>query len=449
MTADDRGRFDPRRMFRSAAKRLKLNSAAKRLSRDVSFRLLDLRARWRRPHLDHVTFVGVTGSCGKTTASALTQAVLANAGHSQGYINEPLVHITLRIRYAILSVEEACRYYVFETATNGPGGLAPQLEILRPRIGVVTTVGSDHRSAFRSLEATAKEKGTLVESLPQDGIAVLNIDDARVAAMAARTKARVVTYGLSPEADVRGSEVACRWPDRLTLKVSHGSEEARVVTRLVGEHWATSILAAIACGVASGVDLATCAKAVASVEPVFGRYSVHGCDGGPTFVLDSIKASSWTIPAGLAFIGAASAPRRTIVFGTISDYAGKAGRVYRRVAREALAAADRVVFVGPHSSHVARFGKGDGGDRLFSFETAYDASNFLVQGALPGELIYIKASRHADHLERLMLAQREDVVCWQQQCRKVCNCFDCKCYRRPSPPFTVADASPVEGEAAL
>jgi UDP-N-acetylmuramoyl-tripeptide--D-alanyl-D-alanine ligase len=218
----------------------------------------------------------------------------------------------------------------------------------------------------------------------------------------------------------------------------------------VGEHWATSVLAAIACGIACGLDLKTCARAVAGVAPVFGRYSVHASEGGASFVLDSIKAPFWTIPAGLKFVAAASAPRKTIVFGTISDYAGNAGRVYRRVAREALATADRVVFVGPHAGHVARFGKDEGGDRLFSFETAYGASNFLAQGALPGELIYIKASRNADHLERIMLAQREEVVCWRQQCHKVWNCFDCKQYRRPSPPpFATAESSLAENETAL
>jgi hypothetical protein len=70
MTAGDRGRFDPRRKFRSAAIKLKLSHGAKRLFRNSSFRLLDWRARARRPRLGHVTFVGVTGSCGKTTTTA-------------------------------------------------------------------------------------------------------------------------------------------------------------------------------------------------------------------------------------------------------------------------------------------------------------------------------------------------------------------------------------------
>lgn len=450
MTAEDRGRHKPRAL-RWAAKKLNLSHGAKRLSRNLSFRLLDWRARARRPRLGHVTFVGVTGSCGKTTTTALIKEVLAELGPCQAWINEPAgTHQRIRVRRAVLSAAPETRHYVYELATIGPGSIRRQLEILRPEIGVVTTIGTDHRSAFRSLEATAKEKATLVERLPPDGAAILNIDDPHVAAMAARTGGRVVTYGLAPEADIRGSDVASRWPNRLSLTVSHGESRVHVATQLVGEHWATSVLAAIACGVACGLDLETCAEAVARTAPVFGRYSVHAIEGGPAFVLDSIKAPSWTIPSSLSFVASASAPRKTIVFGTISDYAGNAGRVYRRVTREALAAADRVMFVGPHAGHVARLGKDTGDNRLFSFETAYAASNFLAREALPGELIYIKASRNADHLERIMLAQQEEVVCWRQQCHKLWNCFDCKQYHRPSAPlFATAETSLAESEAAL
>jgi UDP-N-acetylmuramoyl-tripeptide--D-alanyl-D-alanine ligase len=131
-------------------------------------------------------------------------------------------------------------------------------------------------------------------------------------------------------------------------------------------------------------------------------------------------------------VARASASRKTIVLGTISDYSGKAGRRYRRIARDALAVADRVVFVGPHSSHVRRLREDEGRGKLFAFETAYEASDFLSQELLPGELIYIKGSRAADHLERIMLSQLDEVVCWRKRCpQKVVNCPSCFRYRRP------------------
>ena len=113
----------------------------------------------------------------------------------------------------------------------------------------------------------------------------------------------------------------------------------------------------------------TCAKAIATAEPNLARYSVHHVPGGPTFVFDH-KAPTWTIPHCLAFLKGATAPRKTVIFGTISDYAGSAGPRYRRVAREALEVADRVVFVGSNSLYVEKLRQGELADRLLAFQTA-------------------------------------------------------------------------------
>ena len=80
--------------------------------------------------------------------------------------------------------------------------------------------------------------------------------------MAQRCRGRTLTYGLSPGADVRGAEVSSAWPNRLQLTVTYGDQTVRIKTELVGEHWATSVLAAVACGIVCGLDLKTCADAI-------------------------------------------------------------------------------------------------------------------------------------------------------------------------------------------
>jgi UDP-N-acetylmuramoyl-tripeptide--D-alanyl-D-alanine ligase len=223
------------------------------------------------------------------------------------------------------------------------------------------------------------------------------------------------------------------------LTVIHGDERQRVYTRLAGEHWTTSVLAAIACGIACGIDLPTCAKVLEKFDPVFARYSVHSQPGGPVYVLDTQKAPMWTIAAGLAFVARARAPRRTIVFGTISDYPGAAGARYRRVAREALEVAERVVFVGPNSGHVGKLKHGDFANRLFLFQSTFQASAFLANETLSEELIYLKASV-SDHIERIMLSQTDQVVCWRERCGWTEDqCPVCSNYRTPhAPPFGLA-----------
>jgi UDP-N-acetylmuramoyl-tripeptide--D-alanyl-D-alanine ligase len=270
--------------------------------------------------------------------------------------------------------------------------------------------------------------------LPKHGTAILNADDSYVRAMAARTKARVVTFGQSPEADIRATSITSAWPDRLALTVSHGDESLHIQTSLIGEHHTVSVLAAIACGAVCGIDLRTCAEAIEKQQPIFGRLSVHEKPGGPVFILDSVKAPLWTMAAGLTFVEQARAPRKTIVIGTISDYPGARGQTYRRLARQALKIAHRVVFVGPNAGHVTKLQQGEAKDRLFSFESSRRASRLLTRDSQAGELIYVKGSRTVDHLERIMLSQLDRVVCWRRKCGVKKNCPECKQYRKRSAP---------------
>jgi UDP-N-acetylmuramoyl-tripeptide--D-alanyl-D-alanine ligase len=98
----------------------------------------------------------------------------------------------------LLSVGFLTRFCVQEVSGDHPGKIRLQTKILRPQIGVVTTIGSDHYANFRSLEATAREKRRLVTDLPRRGIASLNADDPNVWRMRKHTRARVVSFGLSP-----------------------------------------------------------------------------------------------------------------------------------------------------------------------------------------------------------------------------------------------------------
>jgi UDP-N-acetylmuramoyl-tripeptide--D-alanyl-D-alanine ligase len=210
------------------------------------------------------------------------------------------------------------------------------------------------------------------------------------------------------------------------------------------------VLAAIGVGLACGVDLETCAQIVERTDPVFGRYTVHVRDDGASFVLDSHKAPYWTIVEGLTFVKSVSAPRKTIIFGTISDYSGAAGPRYRRVARDALDVADRIIFVGPHAGHIDKLlRRGIGKDRLFGFQTVYQASAFIDSDEIAGELIYVKASV-SQHLERIMLARLDKVVCWRETCGRKRACMSCQHFRTVQPlPLGMTVEPAAEQQTAL
>ncbi|MEW6752943.1 MAG: Mur ligase family protein [Candidatus Latescibacterota bacterium] len=379
--------------------------------------------------LPHVGFVGVTGSCGKTTTKELIGAILSSRGAgctSNQATNEP--H---RVASTVLAVRPWHRYCVHELGGFGPGVLGRSAVVLRPAVGVVTRVAFDHYTAYRGLEATAREKSSLVRALPAGGTAVLNADDPRVLAMAACTAARVITYGLSPEAMVRGEDASCAWPEPLSLTVAHGETRVRVQTQLLGEHWVHAVLAALTAGVAMGVPLPQAVVAVSRVPPVRGRMSPHPMTDGVTFIDDTWKAPLYSVPVALRFLATARARRRIAVFGTISDSPGSCAKRYRKATRQALTVADAVFCVGPWADSAVRVHGAPGPERLRAFGDLHALRAFLREFLAPGDLVLLKGSCGADHLERLVLGWEQDFACWRRDCGRTAYCTDCRLRHRP------------------
>jgi UDP-N-acetylmuramoyl-tripeptide--D-alanyl-D-alanine ligase len=383
------------------------------------------RARLRRRRLRRVVFIGVTGSTGKTTTKELIAAVAST--RLKGAKSEWSRNTLRWVARTVLAVRRDDQFCVVEMSATraSEGSLAEVLKLVQPHIGVVTTVSVDHRSQFGTLEDVAAEKGKLIEALPPTGTAVLNADDPRVLAMRSRAAGRVITFGLAGEASVRAEDVRSAWPERLTFTVRYGGRALPVWTQLCGTQWVTAALAALAIGVAMDVPLAEAVRAVESVSPFTGRMSPVEHADGVTFIRDDWKASLGTIGPALQFMKDARAERKIVVMGTISDYPGNATRWYARVAGEALAVADHVVFVGPGATRALRAQRSPSDDALHAFGTVKDAADFLKGFWRPGDLVLVKGSGTADHLARIVLARTERVECWAPRCGKRILCDVC------------------------
>jgi UDP-N-acetylmuramyl pentapeptide synthase len=333
----------------------------------------------------------------------------------------------------ILGMPRGTGYCVMELSGSSVGAIDPLLSLARPGVGVVTTIGGDHYRSFRSLDAIADEKGKLVAALPADGMAVLNADDPRVLGMRARTRASVLTYGESPEADLRAVDVRGAWPDRLGFTAVAAGQRQEIRTRLCGAHTLPSVLAALGAGLALGVPLDRAAAAVAGISPRRSRMQPVE-SAGITFVRDEWKAPYWTIDPSIDFVRCARARRKWIVLGTISDMPGNSGRKYRRIARRALEAADRVVFVNSHAGNALAGLEAESAGRLQVFDRIVDARASLRTELRRGDLVLVKGSGQADHLARLALSFGREVACWRDRCGRAAYCDDCALLAVPAPP---------------
>ena len=393
-------------------------------------------ARLHRNRLNGVCFVGITGSCGKTTTKDLAAAVLSAKG--EGVKGTQLFNRIQHVSRTVLSVKPSPSFCVEEIGASDPGRIVKSAAVFRPQIAVVTMIGWDHFSSYRSPEAIAAEKVALVEALPSGGTAVLNADDPLVWAMREKTDAKVIGYGLSDGATLRGEEISCTWPDRLSLTVVHGEDRVRIQTQLVGDTSLYSVLAALAVGVAAGVPLEEGARRIAGVEPVFARMSPHVSADGVTFINDTWKAPYYSLPDVLDFLRDARAERKIAVFGTFSDFPGSAAKKYREVARDALAIADKVIFICEYNYSLIKDQSGPDDDRLLVFHTTYELNLYLKGELRPGDLVLVKSAGSA-HLERLIMDRamlgasvldrppgETSVTCWRENCGQSKPCLFCE-----------------------
>lgn len=372
------------------------------------------------------TFIGITGSSGKSTTTRLLSAILA----VQGRVATQPAGTTHYGLVRMLSGMRESDYAVAELGTAGIGHIAKMTHLLRPDVAIVTLVALEHKSAFRSVEAVAEEKSALVTALEPAGIAVLNADDPRVMAMAERTEGRIVTFGLGEGAQYRAVDVKAAYPERLSFTAIWPGGSAHLRTRFIGEHFWLPVMAAVAAAVELGLPPDTIAETVAGFDPVSTRCSLIEVPGGPSFVLDTLKAPLHSL--GLAFdvMANATASRRRIVLGHISDMKGANTIKYAAAYAHARASSDEVIFVGNHS-HRSRASKEDvETGRFRAFATTEDAARYIRETAQPGELILLKGSVDL-HLERIALDWQQEVRCWAIDCGIKRDCGNCGLYTVP------------------
>ena len=348
----------------------------------------------------------------------------------------------------VLATKPSDDFSVIELSAYPKFSLDRSLAMVKPRIGVITSIGTDHLRAFQSIEAIAAEKAKVIQCLPSDGVAVLNADDARAVAMARRAPCRVITYGKAESATVRAENVRSNWPERLSFTAIYREERVEVKSQLCGSHWVSAALAALGVGIASGIALKTGAKAIELVEPYHHRMYPLTSSDGVSFILDDWKSALWTVPSTLEFMKTAVAPRKFIIFGTLSDYKGGSEKAYTHTALSALEVVDQVIFVGPMATFALRANRPENAGKIHTFGTIKSAAEFLSSLFRKGDLVLLKGAVKADHLGRLAHNWVEPISCWSMACRKNTRCSSCEELRanvylkrrQPDLALTTADA---------
>lgn len=354
-----------------------------------------------------LTIVGVTGSSGKTSTKDLLAAVLSPLGPvvaPPGSFNNEIGH-----PWTVLRADESTRFLVLELSARGPGHIAALTRVAPPRIGAVLNVGTAHLGEFGSREAIAVAKGELVEALPaaddsRGGVAVLNIDDPQVAAMASRTSARVVRVGRSADADIRAVDVRLDDRARASFTLVTPSGTVPVALAVHGEHQVGNALTAVAVALECGADPAAAAAALGAAAAVSARrMDVHTRTDGVTVINDSYNANPDSVRAALKALvtmsRSVSPPRRTwAVLGEMGELGDDSVVEHDRIGRLAVRLdVDRLVVVGQgrpsRGMHQGAVMEGSFGGESVLVPDAAAAAQLLDAELGPGDLVLVKASQ--------------------------------------------------------
>lgn len=245
--------------------------------------------------------IGVTGSSGKTSTKDLIAAVLAPLGEvvaPPGSFNNELGH-----PWTVLRADENTDFLVLELSARHRGNIAALAAIAPPQIAVVLNVGTAHLGEFGSREAIAQTKAELVQAVPKSGVAILNVDDSAVAAMADQTVARVVRVSRSAPADVWAGSVVLDELARPRFTLHFGPEGAdgvAVALGVSGDHQVSNALCAAAVAGECGATPQQVADALAGAGPASRhRMQVSTRADGVVVIDDSYNANPDSMRAAL------------------------------------------------------------------------------------------------------------------------------------------------------
>lgn len=277
--------------------------------------LMDLAAQ--RCRLSTATVVGVTGSVGKTSTKDLAWAALAASRRT--WANERSFNNDQGLPTTVLNAPDDTEVMVLEMGMRGFGEITRLCRIAPPTVGVVTRVAEAHSDRVGGIDGVARAKAELVDALPASGIAVLNADDDRVRAMAARCAGSVLLFGEAADADVRIEGVVLDHAARASFTALTPWGRVEVRLGVSGRHMALNAAAALAVVGAVGGDVAAGAAALADVRLTAMRMEVLATASGAVVLNDCYNANPTSMRAAIDALTALPAGRRVAVLGVMAE----------------------------------------------------------------------------------------------------------------------------------
>ena len=383
--------------------------------------------------------IGVTGSVGKSSTKEAIYTVLKTKFDVRctlkNYNNEiglPLtifgfsspgrniigwLNVFLKISKTLLFQVKYPKILVLEMAADHPGDIKYLTNIASPRIGVITAVGLTHTEFFKSINAVAREKQVLLKNLKEKDWAILNIDDERIGVMGDKTSAQILTFGLSEKANIQATEIKVdqelldgETPKvrGLLFKVNYrGSTVPVFLPNIINQAQIYSVLGSIAVGLALGLNLIDIIKTLPKYKTLPGRLNMIPGVQKTLILDDTYNSSPQAVKISLLSLNRieiSPSARKWVVLGDMLELGELSAQAHEETGREVSKIdPDYLIAVGQEAKQISTGARNSGLSlsKIFNFNNASEAGDFLISKIHEGDVILIKGSQGM-HLEKIV-----------------------------------------------
>lgn len=370
--------------------------------------------------------IGVTGSVGKTSAKEAIFTVLA--GHfrvrrnEKNYNNEIGIPLTVIgaasggnsifgwlkvflkwIAIMILPFEYP-EILILEMGADRPGDLKYLTDFVKLEVGVLTDISASHVEFFKSLEGIAREKITIIKTLDEKGLAIINVDNPILVGLKDQAKASLITVGFSKEAEMQATDPAFVYFGEagteikgMSFKLNYRGTSIPVrLNNVLARHQIYPALFAAAVGTWLGLNLVEIGAALENFSPPCGRMNLISGIKNTFIIDDTYNASPTSTQAALKTLFEIAAARKVVVLGDMLELGGETEAEHKKLAQKFLEIkGDIFLAVGQRMQFAAEelLKNGFKKENLFTFKNPAEAGRKLQEIVREGDLILVKGSQ--------------------------------------------------------
>jgi UDP-N-acetylmuramoyl-tripeptide--D-alanyl-D-alanine ligase len=370
--------------------------------------------------------VAITGSVGKTSTKDAVYAVISGVSYvrksEKSYNSEIGLPLTilgvpngwnnpfiwfkniLKGMWLILWPHQYPKWLVLEVGIGHPGDMKRTAAWLHSDVVIITAIGETpaHIEFFNSRKHLIEEKALLVKTLRKDGLLVLNADDEAVLGMKAKSKSRIITYGFSEEANIRGSGDSIFYnekdePEGIIFRIDQeGSSLPVIIEGVFGRNHVYAALASLALAFGLKWNMLEAANKLKNYEVPPGRMRLLPGMNGSLLIDDTYNSSPFACESGLKTLGEVKTKGRKIaVLGDMLELGRHTEEAHKKLGAVAKDNCEILIVVGPRAKSIkgGALGAGMQADNIFEYLNSKEAGEFLKTFVQKNDLIFIKGSQ--------------------------------------------------------